>query len=91
MPVNRRLVRPIYWRHDALGRWQTAVESYLAGGHLSEEHAALLRDYIVQWIGSGAWRGAGIPRLLNNAQRARTRTDFDSWFAAALDLGIDPL
>lgn len=82
---------PNYWMWETSGVLRPAVEAYLAGGALSDEHVAALRAYLRQWIAAPLWRGDGIASLRAAVDALDSRETIHAWLTAAMDAGVDPL
>lgn len=82
---------PGYWMHETSGVLQPAVTAYLEARPLSDEHIALLRAYLRQWIEAPCWSGDSIAELRGRIDSLTTREPIVRWIDDAVDLGIDPL
>lgn len=79
---------PVYWMYETSGVLKSAVESYLEGGDLSEEHITALRIYFRQWM-RGDW--VGVDALRRDVDQLTSRAAIHAWLALAMAKGIDPL
>lgn len=85
------MITPGYWMSETSGALRPAVEAYLAGGAMSDEHIATMRAYLRQWIEADGWKGPMVPVLRMAVDALTTRRAIADWLAAADELGIDPL
>lgn len=91
---------PGFWMHETSGVLRPAVEAYLGGGELSAAHVAALHAYCRQWVNSPVWdrnphAGAeereALAMLRRLVDSITSRPTLETWLAAAVDFGIDPL
>lgn len=82
---------PGYWMNETSGVLRPAVEAYLSGDPMSEDHIAVTRAYLEQWIYAPVWAGAGIVDLRERVGGLTTREAISAWLGDALDAGTDPL
>jgi hypothetical protein len=85
------LLRVGYWRNELSGVLQPAMQAYLNGDPLTQQHVSAIRAYLRQWIASPVWAGAGVDGLRDGVDSLTNRAQIDRWLDRAEDLGIDPL
>lgn len=94
------MTEPGYWRYETSGKLKPAVEAYLEGRALREDHIAALRAYLRQWIMAEVWdqnphaddddRWA-LAELRRHINDLTTREIIERWITWAIDEGYDPL
>jgi hypothetical protein len=91
---------PGYWIYETSGVLRPAVEAYLNGAPLTNEHIAALRAYFRQWISSPVWdqnpyadieERDGLACMRAGVDGLTTREAIEKWLDAAMDGGLDPL
>lgn len=82
---------PGYWKHESSGLLRAAVEAYLSGAPMTDEHIGYMRKYFSQWISRGAFQGDQVERLRILVRVIETRRDIELWIALARTAGCDPL
>lgn len=82
---------PGYWVDETSGVLRPAIENYLLGLPMTEEHVATVRAYLRQWISAPVWRGDIVDELRERIDSLTTREAIAAWLGDALPWGIDPL
>ena len=90
---------PPYWRNEATGVLQPAIEALIHHGANPKrfppptpEQMELIIQYFRLYINAPCWRGDDrLLALKKIAGTLQTPEDCDRWLLACLDLGLDPL
>ena len=93
---------PHYWMYETSGRLKAAIHAYLnymgnpVHFPMSDDHIALIREYLKQWINAPAYTAAeGFEvekaALRESVEAIATARDIDRWLDQATEIGIDPL
>lgn len=85
------LPAPMYWQYETSGVLRPAVEVYLEGGAMTNDHIAAMRTYLRQWINAPAWQGRKVEFLRRSIDSLTSREAISSWLMIAEEAGIDPL
>jgi hypothetical protein len=80
---------PGYWMNETSGVLRPAIERYLSGGPMTDEHVATMRAYLRQWIAADGWRDAG--NLRWSVDGLTSHAAITQWLDRAIEIGIDPL
>lgn len=79
-----------FWMHETSGVLRPAVEAYLKGQPMSDEHIAAMRAYLRQWM-AGPWEGETVDALRAGVDQLTSRQAIRDWLRQAEVEGIDPL
>lgn len=90
---------PLNWRDEVSGKLPAAVYAYLDnridGTPLSDEHLAMVREYIEHHINAPCWEQdefrEELAALRKAATELKTPDDVGAWIRQGMDIGLDPL
>lgn len=82
---------PGYWMNEVSGVLRPAIERYLTGEPMTDEHITAMRAYLRQWIGAPTWAGPGIEPLRRAIDGLTSREAISQWLDDADDNFLDPL
>jgi hypothetical protein len=84
----------------AEGVLRPAVEAYLKHEPMTEQHIAVMRAYLRQWISSPVWdqnpyngpeEWAELAALRSTIDDLTNRNAIERWLDQAIEAGLDPL
>jgi len=83
---------PGFWQYESSGRLRPVVERYLGGAALEDAELAIMRAYLMQWLGSAVWfEGEELRRCRADAAGLRSNAELDLLIERCVAAGFDPL
>jgi hypothetical protein len=91
---------PKYWPCETSGLLKPAVEAYLHGKPLSDDHVRVLRAYLKQWVDSPVWdqnpyanedEKQWLAELRRKVDEIHSRNEVRECLSIMTNRGMDPL